>query len=134
VRGERHVIALIEDDPLVRVPLAQGLDVAGYTVIAAASGPEALEVLIDPAIDVALIDIRLPGRLDGIAVVREARRHNPTLQAIFMSGRPPPEDIADLGVFLPKPFRVSELVTVLAWVLTPPASRTPPLAFGPRSS
>src|SRR5215813_10315651 len=87
----RPLIALVEDQPLIRVPLAQGLDLAGYTVIGAANGAEALALLEDRDIDVAIIDINLPGHLDGLVVLREARRSNPALKAILISGQPPDE-------------------------------------------
>ncbi|SRR5258706_234853 len=111
------VVALIEDDPLVRVPLAHGLQAAGFEVVSAASGPEALAVLDDPRIAVAVVDVKLPGRIDGLGVVREARRRNPGLKAILTSGAAPPGDLGDLGPFLPKPFRVPELVAAIRHLL-----------------
>lgn len=113
----RPVIALIEDDPLVRVPLAQGLQSAGFEVVAAASGPEGLSVLDDPRISVAVVDVRLPGRLSGLDMIREARRSNPRLKTIMTSGAKPPDDLSDIGPFLPKPFRVAELIDVVRSLL-----------------
>ena len=109
------VVALIEDDPLVRVPLAHGLQAAGFEVVAAASGPEGLAVLDDPRVAVAVVDVKLPGRMDGLGVIREARRHNPGLKAILTSGAAPPADL--VGPFLPKPFRVPELVAAIRHLL-----------------
>jgi DNA-binding response OmpR family regulator len=111
------VVALIEDDPLVRVPLAQGLQSAGFDVVAAASGPEGLSVLDDQDVAVAVVDIKLPGRIDGVGVVREARRRNPSLKAIMTSGAVPPDDLSDVGPFLAKPFRVAELIDAIRRLL-----------------
>jgi DNA-binding NtrC family response regulator len=117
-------IALIEDDPLVRTALARAIDDADYNVISAASGPEGLGVLNDhgQAIDLAIIDIVLPGRIDGIAVVREAKRLNPNLRVIFTSGHPPPAgvDLTPWGEFLPKPTRVTTLLATIARQLGKP--------------
>jgi DNA-binding response OmpR family regulator len=131
VKSGRPVIALVEDEPLLRVPLAQGLDAAGFTVIAAANGPEALALLEDRDIDVTVIDIKLPGRIDGLAVIHEARRSNPGLKAIVISGRRPDEDLSEVGVFLAKPFRLGELIDLLQQALaagpaSPEASRRAP--------
>jgi len=111
MKAGRRVVALVDDDPLFRVPIAQGLDAAGYLVIGAATGTEAVDLLCDREVDVALVDIQLVGRLDGIGAVREAKRLNPALEVIFTSGRPPGEDVAPLGSFLPKPFRMVDLLT-----------------------
>jgi DNA-binding NtrC family response regulator len=114
----RPTIALIEDDPLVRTVLARAIDDASYNVISAASGPEGLALLSDyaQAIDVAIIDIVLPGRMDGITLVRQAKLFNSNLRVIFTSGHPPPDgvDLTPLGEFLPKPARVTTLLEAIA--------------------
>lgn len=107
------VVALIEDEPLVRVPLARGLSDAGFTVVSAANGAEALDLLADPQIRIAVIDIRLPGRLDGLGVAREIRRRHPDLKVILTSGGVPSEDVSALGAFVRKPIRVQELVDMV---------------------
>ncbi len=104
------VVALIEDDPLVRVPLARGLDEAGYNVVAAANGAEAVALLEDRTIDVAVVDVILPGRIDGIDVVRQARRCNPGLKVILTSGRPLPVELIGIAPFVPKPLRLDDLI------------------------
>jgi CheY-like chemotaxis protein len=105
---------LVEDEPAVRTALAAAIDYAGYTVICAATGAEALGLLEDPATDVAIIDIVLPGRMDGVAAAREAKRHNPGLRVIFTSGRLPPSDLSELGEFVAKPFRLATLLEAIA--------------------
>ena len=122
MKSGRRVIALIEDDPLVRVPLAQGLDGAGYFVIGAATGPEALALLEDADIDLALVDIKLPGRLDGLGVIRAALRTNPKLRAILMSGQRPSEDVSAMGPFITKPFRLPDLLALVADVIGKPSA------------
>jgi DNA-binding response OmpR family regulator len=129
------LIALIEDDPLIRVPIAYALQAAGFDVVAAASGAEGLTLLEDRQIDVAVIDVVLPGRISGVAMVKEARRLNPTLRVIFTSGLPLPEDAAGIGLFLPKPFRIAELVDMLRDAIggasPPPASAADPSVSQP---
>jgi CheY-like chemotaxis protein len=119
------LVALIEDEPLVRVPLARMLGDAGFVVVAAATGPEGLSMLDDPRVDVAVVDIRLPGRMDGVAVAREAQRRNPGLKMILTSGAPPDEDVAAIGAFLPKPFRVEQLIDLIRSLVEPKPPGTP---------
>ncbi len=113
----KPVVALIEDEPLQRMPLARALDDAGFEVVSAAYGPEGLAMLGDPGIDAAIVDIRLPGPLNGVAIIREARRRNPRLKAVLTSGQAPHEDVTDIGPFLPKPFRAPELIALVRTLL-----------------
>lgn len=111
----RPTIALIEDELLLRIATAKAIDDAGYNVISAASGVEGLALLRDYEIDLAVIDILLPGRLDGVTLVTEARLDNPTLRVLFTSGRPPVHEaqLAAIGAFLQKPYRHAELLSVI---------------------
>jgi DNA-binding NarL/FixJ family response regulator len=110
MKPARFIVALIEDDPLVRIPLAQGLDDAGYRVLSAASAAEGLSLIDDPAIDVAVIDVVLPGRINGIGIAREAQRLNPRLKVLLTSGKPLPDGLADVSRFVLKPLRLNDLL------------------------
>lgn len=120
-KSSRPTIALIEDEPLLRVALATAVGDAGYHVMAAASGVEGLALLQERAVDLAIVDIQLPGRIDGLELVREARRDRPGLRVILTSGLPPRDaELAADGPFLLKPYRVDELLAMIAEVLAPP--------------
>jgi PAS domain S-box-containing protein len=86
LRG-RETILLVEDDPAVRRVAVETLEDAGYRVLGAANGEEALEVLRDPAEPVHLLitDVRLPRR-NGFVLRREAGALRPGLRALFISG------------------------------------------------
>jgi two-component system cell cycle sensor histidine kinase/response regulator CckA len=119
VKSGRPTIALIEDELLLRIATAKAIDDAGYNVISAASGVEGLALLRDYEIDLAVIDIVLPGRMDGLTMVSEARRENPNLRVLFTSGRPPAHELqlAAIGPFLQKPYRHAELLSVIDQLL-----------------
>jgi two-component system, cell cycle sensor histidine kinase and response regulator CckA len=119
VKQGRPIIALIEDDPLVRTAIARALDDASYNVVSAANGAEGLAVIESHDVDLAVIDIVMPGHMDGVALAREARRQDPDLLVIFTSGHPPPadKDLAFLGAFLPKPSRVATLLAMITRLL-----------------
>ena len=114
-KAQEPTIALIEDELLLRIATATAIDDAGYNVISAARGVEGLALLRDHEIDLAIIDIALPGRLDGIALVSEARRENPQLRVLFTSGVPPAHELQleAIGLFLQKPYRHTELLSVI---------------------
>jgi DNA-binding response OmpR family regulator len=121
-----NVIALIEDDPLLRVPIAKALEDAGYKVASAASGSEGLAMLQDPRFDLAVIDIFLPGHLDGVLLAQEARKQNPNLRILFTSGKPIAEGrgASALGPFLQKPYRVGELLAAVGRLVGRPRNES----------
>jgi signal transduction histidine kinase/ActR/RegA family two-component response regulator len=85
VDGGKQVL-LVDDEATVRETLTAALEDAGYGVLAAAGGAEALEILAsDTTIDVLITDLSMPG-IDGLAVIRNARRHRPDLPAMLLTG------------------------------------------------
>ena len=111
----RGLVLLVEDEDPVRSFAARALRLRGYTVVEAASGEEALEILKDPGlhVDIMLSDVIMPG-LDGPAWVREAQKARPGAKVIFMSGYAEDAFVGgDSGIphaaFLPKPFTLNEL-------------------------
>ncbi len=119
----RGIVMLVEDEDAVRSFAARALQLRGYTVIEAASGEEALDILEDASlhIDIMVSDVIMPG-LDGPAWVREARKVRPDTKVIFVSGYA--EDAFSGGesgvpgaAFLPKPFTLPELTGKVKEVL-----------------
>lgn len=113
------VVLLVEDEAPVRAFASRALRLRGYTVLEAASGEEALEVLADRKleVDVFVSDVVMPG-LDGPAWVRLALQDCPQVRVVFMSGYAEDalsEDQARVAnaVFLPKPFSLNDLTTTV---------------------
>lgn len=109
------VVLLVEDEAPVRSFATRALKMRGFTVLEAASGEEALELLETerPGIDVFVSDVIMPG-MDGPTWVRQARETYPEVPVIFVSGYA--EDSfsdeqarIDNSSFLPKPFSLSDL-------------------------
>lgn len=63
-------LLLVDDDALVLATFSRGLRDAGYTVLVAASGEDALKVVAKDYPDLAILDIRMPG-ISGIDVSRQ---------------------------------------------------------------
>jgi DNA-binding response OmpR family regulator len=107
----QYRVLVVEDDEQVRELVATLLTDAGLTVMTAATGEEALELLERDEFALMVTDIVLSGRLDGISTVKKARARHPSLKSLFISGRIRPAQ-TDLKQddFVSKPFLAHELV------------------------
>lgn len=85
---ENATILLVEDEPLLRAIDIQILEEAGYEVIAAASGPEAIKTWQTRSGDIDLLftDMQMPGGISGRNLAKELRRWKPELRVLFTSG------------------------------------------------
>jgi DNA-binding NarL/FixJ family response regulator len=111
-------ILIVEDEELIAADLQECLTGYGYDVVqACSSGEEALAVLERSATDLLLLDIHLPGALDGIAVSQRAReRWN--LPTVFLSAYSDTDRIVRAARcqpsgYLLKPVRERELFATL---------------------
>jgi signal transduction histidine kinase/ActR/RegA family two-component response regulator len=118
VRGGRILVA--EDDDAVRTSTGRMLERAGYTVVLAADGVIALQLLQDSVepFDLLLSDVVMPG-MSGSVLVGHARRLKPEMAVLFMSGYADDQAVqnelaADTVACLPKPFTSSELTAFVS--------------------
>ncbi|GJD48845.1 Sensor kinase CckA [Methylobacterium crusticola] len=109
-------ILLVEDEDPVRAVNARALTARGYTVLEAASGLEALQIMAgrEVPVDLVVSDVVMP-EMDGPTLLRELRKAHPDLRVIFVSGYA--EDAFRKNLpegeefnFLPKPFSLKQLV------------------------
>ena len=110
------IILLVEDEEAVRAFGARALASRGYTVLQAASGVEALEVVasINGKLDLIVSDVVMP-EMDGPTMLGELRKRGIKAKVVFASGYaeeafsknlPPGEEFG----FLPKPFTLKQLI------------------------
>ena len=87
VRPGHETVLLVEDEDAVRAIARRVLTKAGYRVIEARSGTEALRISREPSVTIDLIvsDIVMP-ELNGPDLVREVRAQQPSVKVLFMSG------------------------------------------------
>jgi two-component system cell cycle sensor histidine kinase/response regulator CckA len=123
MRGGTETVLVVEDDPDVRRLLQRVLRPAGYAVLCAASGAEALQ--LDAAhpgpIQLLVTDVVMPA-MDGSAVAERLRRSRPQLRVLYMSGYLD-EAVAARGPegrgrdFIHKPFSAGDLLAKIREVL-----------------
>ncbi|MRR07724.1 MAG: PAS domain S-box protein [Deltaproteobacteria bacterium] len=87
ISGGSETVLLAEDDPVVLELEELLLSEAGYTVITANDGEEAIAIFRErgESIDLLVLDAVMPGK-SGLEVIREARDMRPEVSAIIMSG------------------------------------------------
>ena len=118
-----ETVMVVEDDPMVRVVMVRALRAAGYVVLEAGDGREALDVGAreQGALHLLVTDVVMPG-LDGRAMTEALRNCHPEVRVLYVSGHT--EDvIARRGVlepgivFLQKPFTAPALLARVRAVL-----------------
>ena len=107
-RSGSHSLTLlvVEDEPLIRIELADSLSDMGYRVLEAARADVAIKLLEAHSEIVAVItDLSMPGSMDGLALARIVRERWPPCALIMISGhhRPAPSELPSGLMFLPKP-------------------------------
>jgi PAS domain S-box-containing protein len=85
--SSKDTILVVEDDPDVRAYSSETLRELGYTVLEAATGVRALELLkANPEVRVIFSDVGLPGGMNGGQLADQARAHWPNVKVLFTSG------------------------------------------------
>lgn len=106
-------ILLVEDEPSLRGTLKLNLEMEGYNVTTASTGPEALERLRGAHYDLVVMDVMLPG-VDGFNVVETVRLEGNATPVLFLTARNASVDrIRGLKAgddYLGKPFDLAELL------------------------
>ncbi|TMQ12968.1 MAG: sigma-54-dependent Fis family transcriptional regulator [Deltaproteobacteria bacterium] len=109
-------VLVVDDEPAMRFALAEMLGDRGHDVVAVDAGAAALDHLGE--VDVVVTDLAMPG-LDGLGVVREARRRAPGLPVIVLTARGSEKSAveamkAGADDYLTKPFDVEEVALAVA--------------------
>jgi CheY-like chemotaxis protein len=78
-------VLVVDDEFAVCSNVAAFMEDEGFTVFSAASGEEALDLLLKQEIDVAIIDMRLPG-IDGDTLILKAHQIQPLLKFLIHTG------------------------------------------------
>lgn len=114
-------LLVVDDEPNIRELLSTSLRFAGFEVIAAANGREALEAAEAHNPDLAVLDVMLPD-MDGFSVTRKLRATGRHFPVVFLTARDETEDkVTGLTVggddYVTKPFSLDEVVARIRAVL-----------------
>ncbi len=111
-------ILVVDDEPEMRRTLSRLLSSQGMVVLTASAGEEALDILEREPVDVALVDLQMPGQ-SGIDILREIKARNIDAAVVIMTAHGD-VDVAVSAMhagahhFLTKPFRSSDEIVLTA--------------------
>ena len=119
--GPEAKLLVVDDEPNIRELLSTSLRFAGFEVIAAANGRDALAAAEEHNPDLAALDVMLPD-MDGFTVTRRLRAAGRHFPVLFLTARDDTEDkVTGLTVggdeYVTKPFSLDEVVARIRAVL-----------------
>jgi excisionase family DNA binding protein len=120
-RAGRPRVLVVDDEASIRELLSKTLALAEYEVDTAPDGRAAIERLRLGNYDLLIADLKMPG-LDGLSLIREAKRLKSDLPVIIITGFSTESsaiEAVNLGVagYLTKPFRVPQVLAAAARAL-----------------
>ncbi|MEP7227216.1 MAG: response regulator [Gemmatimonadales bacterium] len=124
VASSRQRILVVDDDPGIRNVLQVGLGKAGYEVVLACDGAEALRLWQAQRADLVITDLHMPAK-NGLEVILELLAHSPEARIIVMSDGGQTQQIELLGdarllgaiLTIKKPFRLVEMMSLVSRAL-----------------
>jgi len=117
----RPRVLVVDDEASIRDLLSKTLALAEYDIDVAPDGRSALERMRMYGYDLLIVDLKMPG-MDGLTLIREARRFKADLPVIIITGFSTESsaiEAVNLGVagYLTKPFRVPQVLAAAAKAL-----------------
>ncbi len=118
---KERCILVAEDDEAIRLALADTLAGAGYAVLQAPDGKEALGLLLTQRVDLALLDVNMPG-INGFKLLKIMGKECPGIPSIILTAHGEERERVkglELGAddYVVKPFSIAELLARIAAVL-----------------
>lgn len=120
IMSKKAVVLVVEDEILIRMGAIQMLEDAGFATVEAGNADDAMRILeVRNDIRAVFTDINMPGTLDGMRLARMIRGRWPPIHLIVTSGLmlPSAEDLGVIGKFIPKPYRMEDVITTLRELL-----------------
>ncbi len=113
------MVLVVDDEILLRTMVAEFLRDAGFRVLEAANGGEAVTLLAaGEAVDVVFSDVRMPGGVSGYDLAEWVKTHRPTARVLLASGYVGEAGLSrsvddDAPPLLTKPYNYEHLLRLL---------------------
>jgi CheY-like chemotaxis protein len=117
-----HTVLVVEDESMVRMPIAEYLRDCGYNVLEAADASEAIATMrAEGPVSLVFSDIRMPGKMDGFGLAEWFQSHHPSVPVLLTSGynggRNLPVDRISRTRFIEKPYSQTQVARQIAALL-----------------
>ena len=113
-------VLVAEDEMFIRLLLVEALEDAGYDILEAKDGLDALRLIENPdGVELVVSDINMPGA-SGLEVVRHLRQIHPDIPVVLVSGRHEQlggQPVSDPLRRFSKPFRLASVVDAVGEML-----------------
>jgi CheY-like chemotaxis protein len=118
-----NIVLVVDDDTMILQVMSDLLKAAGYDVITATTGEEAVKYHVESQPALTFLDVKLRGK-SGIDVFREIKAVDPQSTIVILTGYPKIEDTVQVikeGAYnyLTKPIKSEEMLEMVAEVLGP---------------
>lgn len=115
----QRTVLIVEDEPLIRMTLADALEEEGYGILEAGTVLEAIAILGHQHVDAVITDIDMPGALSGLDLAEFLHVSMTLLPVIVTSGGRDGADcsLPNGALFIPKPYPLARLIEMLASLL-----------------
>jgi CheY-like chemotaxis protein len=117
-----HTVLVVEDETMVRMPIAEYLRDCGYNVVEAGDANEAIAAM-DPVSPVSIVfsDVRMPGQMDGFGLAEWFRSHYPGVPVLLTSGYNGGRSLSAAAIpgvrFIEKPYSQTQVARRIAALL-----------------
>jgi len=111
--AHRRTILVVEDELFIRLSAVASLEDEGFLVLAAKNSAEALDLLSRHSeINIMMTDVRMPGLIDGLALIAQVHIDHPTIRSIVVSGNASVAQANNAGAlgFVAKPYLTKTMV------------------------
>lgn len=110
----KNTIMVVDDEPIIRHAI-EAIFRDDYNVFNAANGQDAVDLVRREKIDLILMDVKMPGTLDGIGALREVKKIDPTIEVIMVTAVKDKyilDDAMKYGArdYIEKPFDIDDLI------------------------
>lgn len=116
-------LLIVDDEIDLTASLKEYFELKGFSVATCPSGEEAIAIVRKETPDVVILDVLLKDKLDGVDVLREAKKINPAMKIVMCTGSDTTakeKEILEIGVsrYLKKPVTVRELYNAVTETLS----------------
>ncbi|CAN7726275.1 response regulator [Neorhizobium sp. LjRoot104] len=111
----QRTVLIVEDEPLIRMVLADTLSGEGYEVVEACNVLEAVAILGQRKVDAVVTDVDMPGGLSGLDLATMISSTHRNVPVIIASGRHrlTAEEIPGDATFVSKPYRMGTITALV---------------------